>query len=236
MNEPPYPIVRKFPYPKLESITYPSGGRIYVTPNGDRVPSVTTILSTLPKEGLIRWRERVGDEEADRVTAEACRIGTSMHDRLERYVGNYLQGQPEEPPTSDEDKIAWIMADNIKRDVLIDLDEVWGIEEPLYCADLYAGRTDLIGVWKGKSAVIDYKSSKMWKKPEWIENYKLQIAAYNFCHHYMFGERMETGVILLALRPPNRKTVQVVRLHKDEMMEYEAKWLDLVVKFHDEAK
>lgn len=231
----PYPIIKRFDYPKIEAITFPAGGRVYLTPDGGRVPSVTTILATLPKDGLISWRNRVGDEEADRVIEEACRIGTTMHDHLEGYVSNFLQGRPDVPPTNDEEQMAYTMADYIKRYSLIDIDEVWGIEEALFCPKLYAGRTDLIGVFRGKSAVIDYKSSKMWKKPEWIEGYKMQIAAYNFCHYAMFGERMETGVIIIAMRPPvrNNREVQLVVLNQKQMAYYEEKWLDLVVTYYD---
>lgn len=230
----PYPLVHRYDYPKFEAITFPTGGRVYVTPQGDRVPSVTTVLSRLPKDGLIAWRERIGDEEADRIVAEACRIGTTMHDRLEGYVSDYIQGRPDQPPVSEEDHLAYEMAENIKRYALIDLDQVWGIEEALYCGDLYAGRTDLIGVYLNKSAVIDYKSTRMWKKPEWLEGYKMQIAAYNFCHKFMFGEGLESGVILLAVRPPIRggKVLQRVLMNKSDLDRYEDKWLDLLEDWH----
>lgn len=239
----PFPIVQKFEYPKFNAITFPEGGRVYITPDGARVPSVTTILSTLPKEGLDAWRARVGDEKADQVSAEACRVGTTMHDTLEGYVSAYLQGRADIPPVTDEDKLAYTMAENIKRYALVDLDEVWGIEEALYCHDLYAGRTDLLGIYRGKSAVIDYKSTKRWKKPEWVEHYKMQLAAYNFCHFYMFGERMETGVILMAVRPPAKsppppwyEPLQRIILNRDEMLYWEEKWLDVVVGYHNKSK
>src|SRR6185436_10771500 len=96
--ETPYPIVKRYDYPTLTATTFPTGGRVYNTPNGHQVPSVTTILNMLPKDGLIEWRARIGDEEADRITSEACEIGTNMHDRLEGYVSNYLQGRSNAPP------------------------------------------------------------------------------------------------------------------------------------------
>jgi hypothetical protein len=233
----PYPIVKRYEYPTLSAITYPTGGRVYNTPHGHQVPSVTTILSTLPKDGLVQWRERVGDEEADRITEEACNIGTNMHDRLEGYVSNYLQGRPNDPPETDEDRIALQMAENMKRFGLPDLDEVWGIEEALYCEHLYAGRTDLIGVYMGKSAIIDYKSARRWKRPDWVESYRMQIAAYNFCHKAMFGEGMESGVILIAVRPSDnpyskQKALQRFVLNKSELDRYEDKWLSLVEKYY----
>lgn len=237
----PYPIRKKYNYPKLTATTFPTGGRVYNTPNGHQVPSVTTILSILPKDGLVEWRNRIGDEEADRIVDEACEIGTNMHDRLEGYVSNYLQGRKNEPPETDEDKLAFLMAENMKRYGLPDLDEVWGIEEALYCEDLYAGRTDLIGVYNGKSAVIDYKSSRSWKRPEWVESYRMQIAAYNFCHKAMFGEGLESGVILISVRPSSnpyskQKTLQRFLLNKSELDRYEDKWLTLVERYYNERK
>lgn len=232
MEPTPYPIKQRFDYPKIEAITYPTGGRVYMPPTGGTVPSVTTILATLPKEGLIAWRRNVGEEEADRVTSEACRIGSAMHDHLEGYVSNFLQGRPDEPPANEEEELAFTLADAIKRYGLIDLDEVWGIESALYVEGLYAGRTDLLGVFKGKSAVIDYKSATRWKKPEWVENYKMQIAAYNLAHEAMFGERMETGVILIAIRPPTKRELQVFTLDSKQMQYYEDKWVDLVEQYY----
>jgi hypothetical protein len=232
--EPPFPINKRFNYPELTAITYPTGGRVYQTPTGNSVPSVTTILSnTLPKEALVAWRQKVGDEEADRITAEACRIGTTMHDRLEGYVSNYIQGRPNIPPEDEEDLLAYKMADNLRRFALVDLDEIWGIEEALFCEDLYAGRTDLIGVYKGKSAIIDYKSTKKPKKSEWVEGYKMQLAAYNLCHLSMFNERMDTGVIMMAVRPPYSVPVQMFVLQKDEMLYWEGRWVEAVQKFYE---
>jgi hypothetical protein len=232
----PFPVVKRYDYPKLDAVTLKTG-RTYLTPHGVHVPSVTTILGILPKDGLIAWRERIGDEEADRIVEEACDIGTTMHDMLEGYVGNYLSGRPNTPPETDNEKLAYKMAQTIITYGLEDqLNTVWGIEEALYCESLYAGRTDLIGIYKGKSAIIDYKSARMWKKPEWIEGYKMQLAAYNFCHHAMFGERMETGVLLIAIRPGNRnmQTIQRVIVNKSDMAKYEEKWLDVVERYYAE--
>lgn len=229
----PFPIVARYDYPQCQAITFPSGGRVYLTPRGDRVPSVTTIIgATLPKDGLIAWRNRIGDEEADQITAEACRVGSTMHDRLEGFVSDYLHGRPDVPPETEEDKLAYKLADNMRRFALLDLDEIWGIEAAVYCDDYYAGRTDLIGVFRGKSAVIDYKSAKQWKKPEWVEGYKMQIAAYNLCHKSMFGEGMQSGVILIAMRPPEKKPIQTFILDQSDLDRYEQKWLDLLDAYY----
>lgn len=228
----PFPIVKRYNYQQFEAITFPTGGRVYHTPEGHEVPSVTTILSIIPKPELVAWRKRKGEVEAQRITDEACRVGTTMHDTLEGYVSSYLQGRPDIPASNDEEKMALQMAGNMRRYGLVDLDEVWGIEAPVYCRNLYAGRTDLIGVFAGKSAVIDYKSSKLLKKPEWIENYKMQIAAYNLCHKAMFGEGMETGVILIAIRPPHKTPLQRFVMSQSDLDMYEDKWLAVVDQYY----
>ena len=146
----PYPINYRYSYPSLKSKTFDDGIRLYETPSGVWVPSVTTILSTLPKDGLIAWRERVGDEEADRITEEACDIGSQLHDMLEGYVSGYLKGKPQKSPETQREKIAWGMAKVVQDYGLLDcLDEVWAIEEALYFDEFYAGRTDLIGKYQG---------------------------------------------------------------------------------------
>lgn len=232
----PYPIITRYNYPKFNATTFPDGKRLYVTPEEDEVPSVTTILQIIPKPQLEAWRRRKGEEEANRISSEACRIGSMMHDRLEGYVSAYLQGRPDVPPESEEDKIAYQMAQNMRKFGLIDLDEVWGIEEALYCKNLYAGRTDLTGVYDRKSAVIDYKSAQHPKTPEVLEGYKLQIAAYNFCHRTMFGEGMQSGVILIAMRPSYKPTpLQRVVLDQSELSRYEDEWQEVVEKYYASA-
>ncbi len=231
----PYPIRKKFEYPILVADTKPTG-RTYTTPHGAIVPSVTTILGITPKPELEAWRIRVGAENAKSITDEACRVGSGMHDTLEGYVSNYLQGRPDIPPQTEEEKLFYNLADNMRRYALIDLDEVWGIEEALYCQNIYAGRADLIGVYLRKPAIIDYKSSKRWKEEKYLEGYKMQIAAYNFAHKSMFDVGMEMGVILIAIRPPYWKTdqrrVQRIIMKKADLDYYEDLWLELVEQYH----
>jgi hypothetical protein len=229
----PYPIVKKYNYPILTAVTKPTG-RTYTTPLGDVVPSVTTLLGMIPKPELEAWKERLGKEESTRITEEACRIGTTMHNSLEGYVSAYLQGRPNIPPENDEERLSLKLANEIIFYALDEhLHEVWGIEEALYCENIYAGRTDLIGVYRGKPAIIDYKSSRRWKADKYLEGYKMQIAAYNFAHKSMFDEGMTSGVILIGIREPSGgKTIQRIILNKDELNHYEIKWLDLVDEYY----
>ena len=141
-------------YPELKSYTDPTGHREYYTPFGSTT-SVTTILSTLPHPELDAWRERLGDEEADRITEEAAAIGSAMHDMLESYVRDTSRETLDTP----EEKMAEEMFRCLKRRGLRRLSEIWGVEVCLYCNNLFAGRTDLIGVYGGKRSIIDYKTS-----------------------------------------------------------------------------
>lgn len=236
------PYNPKYDYPEFSADTSPDGIRFYNTPAG-QVPSVTTILSTLPKPGIDAWRERVGDEEADRIIAEACEIGSSMHNHLEVYVKAcvkaLIHGYEMPTPTTKEEQEAQLLFWKMKMYGLPDLDEVWGVEVPLYVSDLYAGRTDLVGVYLNKPSIIDYKTARNPKPVEWIENYKLQIAAYTMAHEQMFGtDTITQGVIMIAIRPPQHaygnKGIPLQRfvMDYDELAAYKAKWVGVVENFY----
>lgn len=224
-----------FEYPDLQSHTAESGKRVYYTPEGP-APSVTTILSTIPNPGLDEWRERVGEEEANRVSKEATTIGTYMHDMLEAHV----DGFPYQPPEGfDEDlmEFAREMFRAVTLFGLKDLDEVWGVEVALYLEQLYAGRTDLVGVFKRKPSIIDYKTSKFHKKDAYLEHYKMQIAAYKMAHEEMFPEqRIEQGVLLIGQRPnakfKKRAQLQTVIIDEEELLVYQEKWLDVLEGYY----
>ena len=221
------------PYPSMESHTADDGKRVYYTPQGP-APSVTTILSTLPHPGLDEWKERVGPEEAARISKEATDIGNCMHNMLEANVRDepyIMTGLPNEDMAAQMFRVVMLFG-------LKDLNEVWGIEVPLHCEDMYAGRTDLVGVYARKASIIDYKSSKMMKQASWLEDYKHQIAAYAIAHDEMFPEEsIEQGVILLGTRPnPEYRVppkVQRVIMDRAEMYEYKMKWLDVVDAYHE---
>lgn len=231
---PDFPFRPPFQYPKFDAVTFDDGIRVYMTPAGP-APSVTTILGTLPKPGIDAWRERVGEQEAKRITKEATDIGSLTHDLLEGYVSAYLKGTPYKPPETEYEHLAHRMAGFIKRFALPDLSEVWAIEEALHCHNLYAGRCDLIGVFADKPSIIDYKTSRHPKPVEYIYSYKLQIAAYAVAHREMFGEDGITqGVILIAIRPDLRNTTFIQRfiLKEDELNELKIKWMEVVEEFH----
>jgi hypothetical protein len=194
-------IIPRFDYAPLarESV---EGKRHYALPDGTRVPSVTTILEkTKPfeaKQKLQEWRDRVGHERAQQITTEAANRGTRMHTYLERYV---KQDDIGEFPTNPYAQPSWFMAAKVILEGLCHADEYWGSEVPLYYSGLYAGTTDLVGIWKGQPAIMDFKQSNKVKKREWIDDYFIQLAAYAAAHNETHGTDIKTGVILMCVKP-----------------------------------
>jgi len=218
-------------YPKLQRETAPDGFRIYETPDGP-APSVTTILGTLPNPDLDAWIERVGEVEAARKRDEAARIGTAMHNRLEAYVlGNDANESTGDVDLDDQvsQLVKIIQLNGLRR-----LNEIWGVEVSVHLTNLYAGTTDLVGVYGRKRSIIDYKNSIMIKADYMIEKYKYQIAAYAMAHDNMFGYdsnmTIEQGVILIGVRPSEFSPVrlQTVLMNETELNMYKSKFLDIV--------
>ena len=194
-------IIPRYDYTPLEKESV-EGKRHYALPDGSKVPSVTTILEkTKPEEkkkALQEWRNRVGHERAQQITTEAANRGTRMHTYLERYVKSDDIG---ELPSNPFAQPSWFMAAKVILEGLQHADEYWGSEVPLYYSGLYAGTTDLVGVWKGAPAIMDFKQTNKPKKREWIEDYFLQLAAYAEAHNDTYGTEINTGVILMCAKP-----------------------------------
>lgn len=178
------------------------GRRVYLTPEGESLVSVTTILDrTKPeekKQALENWRKRVGEQQAQQITKEAANRGTRMHTYLENYVRN---GDMTDYPDNPYAQSSWYMAAEVILKGFQNVDEFWGIEVPVYYTGLYAGTTDCIGVWKGRPAIIDFKQTNKPKKREWIDDYFMQLAAYSQAHDNMHGTNIDQGVILMACQP-----------------------------------
>ncbi len=223
----------KYDYPDLNADTNEdTGERVYYTPDGP-ASSVTTILSKLPHPGLDEWKERVGPEEAKRESVEATTIGSHMHNMLEHYVlaTDYV---------CDWDdwhvKMAKKMFQAVRMFGLKGVTEIWGVEVAVHLYDFYAGRTDLVGAYEGIPSIIDYKTSKRFKKAEYIEDYKLQTAAYAVAHDEMFDSDIQQGVLLIGTRPNEEykvpPKVQKVIIPKKELDQYRIKWMDVLEDFH----
>ena len=149
-----------------------NGKRLYETPDGNAVASVTTILSTTKDQThLIEWRKRVGEQKAQEITTEAAGVGTRMHKYLEDYVETGEWPTPGSNPYAQQ---AHMMATKIKENALNDVDEIWGSEVNLYMPNMYAGTTDLVGQYKGQPSIMDFKQTNKPKKIEWVVDYFLQ--------------------------------------------------------------
>ena len=214
-----------YPYKELKRKSV-NGKRLYENPYGDPVPSVTTILDkTKPKEkrqALANWKKRVGEEKAQQITTEAANVGTIMHNILEHWVKN-------EEYTGDNLLQAKMMAEKVKENVEPDLNEVWGSEVNLCAANLYAGTTDLVGVWKGKPTIMDFKQTNKPKKREWIEDYFLQGAAYANAHNELYDTKIENIAIFMCSRECN---FQLFEVEGKEFYEGTEKWGERLAEFY----
>ena len=197
-------LTKKFDYKSL-SREQVDGKRLYATPEGAKVPSVTTILDkTKPEEAkraLMEWKRRVGVEKAQQITTEAANRGTRMHTYLENYV---LTGEIKDKGTNPFGWASHDMAQEVIKHGLVHADEFWGTEVPLYFPGIYAGTTDCVGVHKGDAAILDFKQANKEKKREWIEDYFLQLAAYAEAHNEVYGTKIQKGVILMCVRPKEK--------------------------------
>ena len=172
------------------------GNRHYDVSN-EILPSVTTILQATQSEekavSLARWKSKVGEKEAERVKNEAANRGTAMHQFLEYYIQNKKLLD-----LTDEGREASSMGQAIIENGLKDLEEIWGSEVTLFYPGLYAGQTDLCGIYTGRESIIDFKQTNKPKKREWIEDYMLQLAAYAMAHDVVYNTCVDQGVILMC--------------------------------------
>ena len=170
-----------------------NGKRNYVTPSGKLYPSITTILSELSKAAIQAWRERVGEEEANKISTKASRRGTSLHSLCESYIKNedeYLDGQ-----TPNVIELFKTIEPFLER-----VDNVDGVELALYSDHFgIAGRTDLIAEFDGMLSVIDYKTSNKTKKKEWCESYFAQGAFYGVAYEELTNIPVPQVVIIMAV-------------------------------------
>ena len=190
-------INNRFKYPALERVDTDIG-RHYLDSNNKPVPSVTTVLSgtSKSKDGLLQWRNRVGEEEAERIIKQSTDIGTAVHEAIE----NYLNGKPWNNFGETHDQLlAKNISDKFIKDGLNGITEIWGLEVGLLLDNLYAGTADCVGEYEGTPTLIDFKTAKKIKKREWIEDYFLQGCAYANAHNVMFGTKIEQIVILMAV-------------------------------------
>ena len=177
---------------ELPDITTESikGKRFYVTPEGNKYPSITTVLSDRNKEGIVKWRESVGNDVANQVMRQAASRGTAVHTLIENYLNN------EELSKQDVLPVALFVT---MKSELDNINNIRIQEGGLYSDKLgVAGRVDCIAEYKGKISVIDFKTSTKEKKEEWVENYFIQGSAYCEMYEERFLQPIEQVVILIV--------------------------------------
>ena len=188
----------KFTYTKLAR-DESTGKRLYATPDGFKVPSVTTVLDkTKPAESriaLANWRRNVGEKKAQEIVTEAANRGTRMHTFLENYIkGDVLKETVSNPYAQQSLTMAKIVIDK----GFPKINEVWGSEVPLYFPELYAGTTDCCGIHDGDESILDFKQTNKPKKLEYIGDYFLQLTAYAMAHNEIHKTNIRKGVILMC--------------------------------------
>ena len=178
-----------------EAESHPQG-RFYRTPEGKLYPSVTTVMSYHTKEAIKAWRERVGEEEANKISNQSATRGTKIHDLCENVL---LNNDIDTSNLSLLDKQMWDRFHPVVLDPLI-LNNIHALEDPLYSDHLrMAGRVDCIAEWEGKLSVIDFKTSRKAKKKEWIDNYFMQCTSYAIMYEEMTGTPVPQIVVAIAV-------------------------------------
>ena len=197
------------------------GKRVYVTPEGNVYPSITSILGQQPKPGIEAWKEKVGYQEANRIMKESSALGTMVHSLCEDYLYN------EKLQCEDEEAISVF---NRLRFLLGNIDNIYCIEAPLHSDILkVAGTADCIAEYNGVLSVIDFKTSRKPKREDWIEDYFIQAFFYSAAFFEMTGALPEQIVILVAVR--NRFEVQVFKKSLKEMDTYIGKLIEIMKKY-----
>lgn len=171
-----------------------NGKRFYVTPGGNKYPSVTTITSQYNKQSIMEWRKRVGEEEANRISSKAAGRGTRVHTICENYLNNqedYLQKQMPD---------AIVMFKTLQPLLNEYVNNIHALEVPLYSDYLRtAGRVDCIAEFDGAISVIDFKTSSKPKEDKWIQNYYMQCSAYAVMFEERTGIPVSRIVVMIAV-------------------------------------
>jgi genome maintenance exonuclease 1 len=219
--------LHKFTYGSINRVE-DNSGRKYLDTLGNRISSVTTILGkSRDQSHLQEWRDRIGPAAADQITQESAALGTMMHTHLEQHI----RGGDRPGGTNVGRVLARRMADAIIQQGLSGVDEVWGIEVPLIYSTLWAGTTDLVGVYRDQPSVMDFKTTIRPKKLDRVQDYFLQLTAYIMAHNLTHGTDIRQGVIFMCSRD---LTYQEFVLNSEDFERYQMEWCRRVEKFYNE--
>ena len=181
------PETKELPNTSTETI---KGKRFYVTEQGEKYPSITTILSARNQEGLIRWRKSVGNDVANNIMHTGAKRGTAVHTLVENYLDNKELSKQDVLP---------LALFTLLKPALDNINSIRIQEGSLYSNKWkIAGRVDCIADYDGVLSVIDFKTSRQEKKEEWVENYFIQGSAYCEMYEEWFGTPISQIVILIV--------------------------------------
>tara|TARA_B100000965_G_scaffold330320_1_gene294073 strand:+ start:222 stop:908 length:687 start_codon:yes stop_codon:yes gene_type:complete len=219
---------RKFNYPKL-SRSIEDGLRKYLI-DGEKLPSVTSVIdftkSTEDKAAIVNWRERTGEELANKIQKDATKRGGKMH----AFIEQYLRGQLNLSLFEKNEQFQKMAEIIIKQGIEGRLQEIWGVEATLAFPQKYCGTADLLGIFDQKESVIDFKNSLKLKKTDWAQDWFIQLGAYSLAHNVVYGTNITSGVILLC-------TVDLVfqefKVENDELIMYQNLFLGRLKKFNE---
>jgi genome maintenance exonuclease 1 len=219
---------KRFEYPTSTRALI-NGKRHYDIGTNEKLPSVTTILSATQseekKESLAKWKQKVGENKADQIRDQAAERGSIMH----RIIEGYLLGQ-RHADFSDVGQDAGVMAQKIIDQGLEGhMDEIWGSEITIHYPGLFAGATDLCGIYEGRESIIDFKQSNKMKRKEWISDYFVQLAAYAMGHNYVYGTNIQSGTILMCTKD---KIFQRFDVTGEEFKKYTFDWIKRVDQYY----
>ena len=196
-----------------------NGSRVYETPDGSYYPSVTTITGQMNKKAINEWRARVGEKVANQITKQASARGTSIHKLCEHYILCTMDDVKIMPSNKE-------MFSSMANHLAETIGKVYAVEGFLYSDFLRAaGQVDMIAEYNGVLSVVDFKTSKKKKNPDWIENYFVQEAAYSF----MFEERtqLQVGQLVTVIGVDGEDEPQVFIKNTKERNQYLLKFLEL---------
>ncbi len=209
----------------LETVTV-NGKRFYKTPEGLLYPSVTTITSQHGKDKILEWRKRVGEEEANRVSARASGRGTRVHKLCENYLNNEDDFARNTMPD------ALVMFKSIQPILDQYVNNIHALEIPLYSNHLkVAGRVDCIAEFDSKISIIDFKTASKPKESKWILNYFMQCAAYAVMYEERTGVSVPRIVIVIAV---DNEEPQIFVKKRDEYIGEFIKYREIYEEVKDE--
>ena len=222
-------ITQKFDYTTIKRKQV-DGKRLYETPDGNAVASVTTILDkTKDKTGLMEWRKRVGEERAQQITTEASGVGTRMHKYLEDYIDTGNWPSPGSNPYAQQ---AHKMAEVIREQAFSRLNEIWGSEVSLFMPRLYAGTSDLVALYDDRPAICDFKQTNRPKKEEYVEDYYLQLVAYAEAHNEIYDTNICEGHIFMCSRDFEYQQFDIT---PETYPHWRNKWYDRVYTYYEQG-